>query len=190
MKEKIPAVIFAGGKSSRMGKDKALLPFGDASSLIHYQYRKLSLIFEEVFLSAKINRTDPEIPLIADRYDVFSPLSGIVSVFEQIDADEIFVLSVDTPLIKKDVIQKILDSEAKGDAVIARNQGKVQPLCGRYRRSILPRIKLALTEDKHKLGRLLQEADTYYVDFEEDHAFMNLNHPHEYEAALLLLHKL
>jgi len=47
------AIIFAGGKSSRMGRDKALLPFGGYDTLTEYQYRRLSKIFNRVYISTK-----------------------------------------------------------------------------------------------------------------------------------------
>ena len=50
-----PLVIVAGGKSSRMGRDKALLPFGGYSSLAQFQYQKFLPIFEKVYISCKNN---------------------------------------------------------------------------------------------------------------------------------------
>ena len=52
------AVILAGGKSSRMQQDKALLPFGEVNSLAEFQYRRLSKIFSKVYISSKYNKFD------------------------------------------------------------------------------------------------------------------------------------
>jgi len=49
----IPCVIFAGGKSSRMGENKALLPFAGFETLTEYQYTRLSKIFSSVYISCK-----------------------------------------------------------------------------------------------------------------------------------------
>ncbi len=188
MKQTIPAVIFAGGKSSRMGTDKATLPFGNYGSLAEYQYRRLKKIFRNVYIGSKTEKFDFDAPLILDRYAASSPMSGLVSAFETLEgAEAIFVLSVDAPFIDKTVITALLDAERHADAVIARCCQKVQPLCGLYRRSCLPYAKSALEADKHKMGMLLDAFDTYYVDFEEREAFLNLNHPEEYEAALKLI---
>ena len=56
MKRSVSAVIFAGGKSSRMGEDKSLLPFGTYTTLAEYQHAKLSKLFYKVYLSAKKNK--------------------------------------------------------------------------------------------------------------------------------------
>jgi len=185
MKYKIPAVIFAGGKSSRMGRDKALLPFADYSSLAQYQYERLQGLFEKVYISAKEDKFDFRAELIYDRYDVSSPLAGILSIFETLDADEIFILSVDAPFVDENVIGKLLEANKEGpDAVIARSPDGLQPLCGIYKRSLLPLAKKHLQENRHRLTQLLKEAKSTFVVFEEDNPFTNLNHPHEYEKAL------
>jgi len=74
-----------------------------------------------------------------------------------------------------------------GDAVVARNNGQPQPLCGLYKKSILPLAKKALLSNHHKMGQLLQDADSCFADFNDKTAFMNLNNPEEYRKALLFL---
>ena len=59
-------VILAGGKSSRMGHDKTLLPFGGFATLTHYGAHKFGQIFERVFVSSKFEKFDPPLPLIKD----------------------------------------------------------------------------------------------------------------------------
>lgn len=59
-------VILAGGKSSRMGRDKTLLPFGGFATLTHYGAHKFGRIFERVFVSSKFDKFDPPLPLIKD----------------------------------------------------------------------------------------------------------------------------
>jgi molybdopterin-guanine dinucleotide biosynthesis protein A len=187
MNTSIPIVIFAGGKSSRMGKDKALLPFGGAQTLIAYQYRRLSPYFSTLYLSAKESKSDTQISLIPDLYKEYSPLTGLVSLFESLDAEKLFILSVDAPFIDHTIIQTILDTQGEYDAVIARNNGEVQPLCGCYSRTVLPKAKAMLQHGEHRLKSLLTQVNTHYVDFHEAVSFMNLNRPEEYEEACRLI---
>ncbi len=93
------AVIFAGGKSSRMGEDKALLPFANYPTLAEFQQAKLSTLFDHVYISAKANKFDFECKVIQDIYTDNSPLVGLISVFETIKAEEVFILSVDAPFV-------------------------------------------------------------------------------------------
>ena len=179
------AVLFAGGKSSRMGEDKSLLAFGGAPTLAEYQYRRLKKVFEKVYISSKAEKFDFEAPLILDRYPQSSPLVALISVFETIPDEACFILSVDAPFVEETVIEKLYQRSGEGswDAVIAQSPGGAQPLCGIYRRSILPAAKTLLAAERHKLGTLLKTANTLYVPFEQEESFINLNHPHEYEAA-------
>ena len=184
MKHTIPAVIFAGGKSSRMGQDKALLPFADCNTLSEFQYNKLFHLFDKVYISAKTNKFDFNIAVVPDQYEESSPLVGIISVFETLEVDEVFILSVDAPFVNKEVIKELLDHEEEFDAIIAKSAGRVQPLCGIYKRSILPLAYKYLREGNHRLNDLLKEANTQFVIFEDDTPFINLNYPHEYEEAI------
>jgi len=181
------AIIFAGGKSSRMGRDKALLPFGGYNTLCEYQYQRLAKIFETVHISTKEAKFDFDAPLIYDLYPQSSPLVGLISIFETIESDECFILSVDAPFVDEQVIKRLYkqSEESLADAIIAQSPGGNQPLCGIYRRSILPYAKEFIAQENHKLNALLRRADTTFVLFEDEAPFDNLNHPHEYEKALL-----
>ena len=181
----IPAVIFAGGKSSRMGKDKALLPFGTYTSLSAYQYHKLSQLFKSVYLSAKEHKFDFPCKVIEDKHQVYSPLAGFSTLFEVLkETDALFVLSVDAPLVGEEIIKKLMTiytQHPSYDAIIAQSPQGIQPLCGIYTRGILPRIQHALEKNQHKLTALLQESHTLYVSFKEELPFANLNTPTEYQ---------
>ncbi len=183
----IPAVIFAGGKSSRMGSDKALLPFRNFSTLSAFQHHKLSLLFSDVYLSSKTNKFDFTCNVITDNYEESSPLVGIISLFETLDVDEIFVLSVDAPLVDKEVIEKLFLAceESTSDAIIAKSPNGIQPLCGIYRRSILPLATRQLTLDNHRLTDLLNAAKLTSVVFNTDVPFTNLNTQAQYQKLFL-----
>ncbi|MBD3790412.1 MAG: molybdenum cofactor guanylyltransferase MobA [Campylobacterales bacterium] len=188
MRQKSVAVVFAGGKSSRMKRDKALLSFGGYETLSEFQYRKLAAWFDEVYLASKEAKFDFTDNLILDCYDVYSPLSAIVSVFETLPVEEVFILSVDTPLIDESIVktlQKNLTSDL--DAVIAQTPEGLHPLCGFYKRSILPLASEHLQKNEHRLQTLLDRAHTGYVTFESDAAFINLNTPEEYTEAVKLI---
>jgi len=184
MKYNIPLILFAGGKSSRMGQDKALLPFGEYKTLSEFQHRRLSKLFKKVYISAKTNKFDFEANIIEDKHKESSPLVGIISIFETLKVDKVFILSVDAPFVTKEVIDKLIHSNNRFDVVVAKSKSGVQPLCGVYKRSILPVAQAHLKEGNHRLQSLLKKVDTQFVPFTEDALFINLNHPHEYEKAL------
>ncbi len=189
----IACVLFAGGKSSRMGKDKAHLPFADADSLTRYQYERLIKIFERVYISAKDARKfdDFDAMVIEDNIarDLYAPTAGFVNIFEQLkDDNAVFILSVDAPFVGKDIIEKLLNTPyEKFDAVIVRTPAGIHPLCGIYSRSLENAMLKMIEEDEHKLGRLLKSSNVCYIDIDDEDALTNINTPQEYEKALRML---
>ena len=185
MKNRKTAVIIAGGKSSRMGRDKALLPFAGYSTLAEYQYRRLSDFFEKVYISAKSNKFDFDVRMVEDRYEVSSPLVAIVSIFESLEVSEVFILSVDAPFVSIETIEKLYQKaeSSTSDIIVAKSPHGVEPLCAIYRRSMFPLAQKLLDEESHRLQTLLAEANTSTVEFEDEMLFTNLNHPKEYEEA-------
>jgi len=177
-----PLIIFAGGKSSRMGSDKALLPFGEQSSLAAYQYQRLKPHFPQLYLSSKEEKFDFDAPVILDRCRVYSPLCGIVSAFEDLGCDAVGIVAVDTPFIPQTLIATLLNQEGY-DVVALRHKGKIQPLCARYSRTFLPLAKEALAHNRHRLTSLIQEAKSLFIDVEDEHLLRNLNYPSEYQEA-------
>jgi molybdopterin-guanine dinucleotide biosynthesis protein A len=187
----IPCVIFAGGKSSRMGEDKALLPFSSHKTLTQFQYSRLSKIFKNVYISCK-NRDKFEFDaqFIEDikTDNVYAPTAGFISLFETLDSERAFVLSVDSPFVCYDEIMKLLKADnPKYDATVAKTTFGIQPMCGIYHASLASSFKSMLKQNNHKLGYLLKTSKTNFVNFENEKPFMNLNNPDEYKEALTLI---
>lgn len=187
----IPCVIFAGGKSSRMGEDKSLLPFGSFDTLTQFQLSRLNKLFKNIYISCKDkNKFDFEASFIEDiKTDfTYAPTAGFISIFESLECENFFALSVDSPFVSENEIQQLIKSDKPGnDATIARTEGSVQPMCGIYHISLKHKFKMMLKEDNHKLSFLLHSSNTVFVDFENKEPFLNLNHPHEYQEALKLI---
>ena len=178
------AIILAGGKSSRMQRDKALLPFGEANSLAEFQYRRLSKIFSKVYISSKTNKFDFDVNVVEDRYESSSPLVALVTIFEELEeVEEVFLLSVDTPFVDESVIAKLYKNRCSVDVVVAESNNGLEPLCAIYHKSCLLEAKRALDEDRHKLHALFKKLVIKSVKIEDKLAFMNLNYPSEYEMA-------
>jgi molybdopterin-guanine dinucleotide biosynthesis protein A len=180
------AVILAGGKSSRMGKDKALMPFKGFASMSEFQYKKLEKLFSTVYICAKEEKFGFNANIIKDIYPLYSPLAGLISIFEILDVDSVFILSVDAPFVDKAIIEKIINQAKKSneyDALIALSPSGLEPLCGVYRKSILPLAKELFNKDIHKLNYLLKLSKTKEIVFKENDKFLNLNTLQDYEIA-------
>jgi molybdopterin-guanine dinucleotide biosynthesis protein A len=181
----IPCAIFAGGKSSRMGTNKALLPFGDHPTLTQYQFEKLSHLFTNVMISTKDKAIfDFDAPFIEDnpRFEASAPTVALATLFEYLPYDQIFVISVDTPLITPEIIDTLI-TNYQAPITVAKSHSGTHPLIGIYDRSLLPKLEKMIAEDHHKLGKMLQEVGAHTVYFDEEEPFTNLNYFKEYEVA-------
>ncbi len=185
-----PCVLFAGGRSSRMGTDKSLLPFGGFETLAEFQYIRLSKIFSHVYISCKDKSTFPfNAEFIEDSKisNTYAPTLGFISAFESL-GESFFALSVDSPFVDEEIIKKLLKMDRKNDdATVAKTIEGVEPLCGVYHPSLHLHFQKMLMKKQHKLGVLLKNSKTQFINFKEKEKFLNLNHPCEYKKALRII---
>ena len=185
----IPCVILCGGKSSRMGEDKSLLPFSSYSTLTSYQYNKLKKIFKNVYLSSKINKFDfiSEDRLILDEAKTYSPIAALQSIFSKLDSNKVFIITVDTPLVKFESIRKLVD-ESNGYDISVAKTSRVHNLCGVFNKNkVLPIVEQMLKDDFHKVGFLLKHLFTNYVNFPKEDEFININKKEDYQKAISII---
>ena len=186
----IPCVILCGGRSSRMGEDKALLPFSNSSSLTQYQYDRLKPHFTNTYISSKVDKFDflknKTKNLILDTGEEYSPIVALESILESINSEKVFIITVDTPLVKIESIKKLIDNSTKYQATIAQTE-RTHNLCGIFNKSGLLQIKAMLNNNIHKVGYLLKNINTSYVSFTDESEFINVNDKDEYKRANSLI---
>lgn len=187
--KELPLVILCGGKSSRMGEDKALLPFGSYSTLVQYQYERLKPYFKTVYLSSKINKFDflsNDDHIIYDEAETFSPMVALQTILKTIQSEMVFILTVDTPFVTIGSISKIYENINFNEITVA-NSERLHNLCGFYNKSVLCKIDECLSQDIHKIGYLLKISTTNSVDFFDENEFLNLNKKEDYQKALSII---
>jgi molybdopterin-guanine dinucleotide biosynthesis protein A len=182
----ISAVIFAGGKSSRMGRDKSLLPFGEFDTMVEYQHKRLSKMFEKVFISWKSEKVKFGAKSILDNKNfsnIFAPTVGLYSILESSPTDYTFIISVDSPFFCLNNIEKLVveTTNNKFDIIIANSENGVEPLIGIYHKRVISKIKDMIESNNHKLKTLLETSNTKYVDINSYQDFINLNYLTDYE---------
>ena len=189
---KIPCVILCGGQSRRMGEDKSLLPFSNSNSLTQYQYDKLTPFFSEIYLSSKIDKFDFLINkdkyLILDKGEVFSPIVALQTIFKTIQTPKVFIITVDTPLVSIDSIEMLIKESINSDICVAKTE-RTHNLCGVFSINLEIFINQMLINDIHKVGYLLKNNNTKYIEFLNDDEFINLNNKNEYERAVSIISK-
>ncbi|WP_419763702.1 MAG: molybdenum cofactor guanylyltransferase MobA [Arcobacter sp.] len=191
----IPCVILCGGKSSRMGEDKALLPFSNYNSLAQYQYERLKPYFKEIYLSSKTNKFDflkdsenhKNTDIIYDNIsDESSPLIALKSILEFINLTKAFIITVDTPFVKISSIQRLITNSTISNITIAVTS-KEHNLCGIYNKSCLSLIDTMILDNNHKIGNLINNTTSSKIKFYDENEFLNLNKIEDYKKALSII---
>lgn len=187
---KIPCVILSGGRSSRMGEDKSLLPFSKSNSLTQYQYDKLKSSFKDVYISSKVDKFDfsfdKEKYLILDKNEIYSPIIALQTILKTIEKEKVFIITVDTPLVSIDSITKLLNNSKDNDICVAKTL-RTHNLCGVFSKKLINFIDEMISKDIHKVNYLLKNNNTKYIDFPNDDEFINLNNKEEYQRALNII---
>ncbi|RDU69961.1 molybdopterin-guanine dinucleotide biosynthesis protein MobA [Helicobacter cholecystus] len=180
----IPCVILCGGKSSRMGRDKALLPF-PSEPLAVFMFKKMKKIFSSVYLSLK--NTTPllsyDVRLIQEKTGEFAPMIGIREAFETLQSQKIFFLSVDTPFITEEVIYTLLAECIEG-VTYAKDSQKEHYLCGIYSKTIYSILLDLIQKQDYKMSHFIDLVPHKSMDFKNPEIFSNLNTQEHYLKAL------
>lgn len=176
------ALILAGGRSRRMGADKARLDFGGQTMLERaVEFWRSSGAVEQIYVAVGAPDHFPSLPggaiSLPDLVEGRGPLGGLHAAFSQSDAELLWVSGVDMPLLRREAILPA----PKGDAIVYRLDGRPEPLFGVYRRTVLPVIEEMLSQDCGKLRLLLDRVETEYVEAPPELAdcFRNVNTPAE-----------
>ncbi|AYJ80923.1 molybdenum cofactor guanylyltransferase [Aliarcobacter cryaerophilus ATCC 43158] len=185
----IPCVILSGGKSSRMGEDKSLLSFSSSNSLIEFQYKRLKPYFKDIFISSKIDKfdfLDDKTKLILDiNQDIYSPILALQTILEKFD--KVFIITVDTPFVKLETIEKLINSSNNFEITIAQTLEKTHNLCGVFSKNINTIISFMIKDDIHKINYLVKNSKYQIINFNNEDEFLNINDRKEYEKALNII---
>jgi len=186
------AVVLAGGKSSRMGQPKALLPFDDAPLIVHI-VNKLRRLFAEIVVVAAPDQELPtmEVTLVRDDVAYQGPVGGIVYGLRAIRSEVAFVTSCDSAFLNSRLVEHLVAQIANHDVVVPHWDGRYQPLHAVYRRSVLPLLETQLAHGELRPVFLFDKVRTRRVDEEELRqfdpqglSFFNMNTPDDYDKAL------
>jgi molybdopterin-guanine dinucleotide biosynthesis protein A len=189
MIDSITAVILAGGKSSRMGQNKALLSI-EGKTLIEKIGEMLSKIFSKIVLSTASQNAYPQLrlPEVVDRYPETGPLGGITSVLES-GLPEIFCVGCDMPFLNQNLIEYQCSITHCCDAVIPVWDNHPQVLHGLYKKGLLTAFHSGLNEEQYKITDWLEEVEVCYILEDEIRrydpaglSFRNINTPDDYQS--------
>ena len=183
----ISGFILAGGKSSRMGTDKALLMFQNNPLLLHM----ISLI-EPLCEKVAVSGQNPSyvsfgIEMVPDLYSDCGPIAGVFSALKYTSSDWNLIVSVDVPFVNDELFLSLISNIGESDCIIPQHASGVEPLIALYNRRTLPVFEEMIKSGDYRLTNLLSKLKTKYLDCnglikKHPRLFMNINRMEDYQS--------
>lgn len=193
--------VIAGGKSSRMGRDKRWLDLG-GRSMLERCLRRIPTVFSERFLMMEAN--SPDIMqlaencgfcIVTDEVQGRGPVEGLRLGLKHMSADWGLALSADMPFFSFSAIEplfiRLSEIISKGErrikCILPTLDGRRQPLAGLYHKGLLTEIAQKIKRGERKLGAMAEAFETELVEIhrytEQKEYFFNVNTKYDYRLA-------
>lgn len=211
---KMPALsllILAGGKSSRMKKDKSQLPWQDSTTLTHMLTNSYVYPFERTVISANRIIEPQELPdfirkktkqrehtteyihlgdkrrlsVVSDLYTDCGPLGGMEAAMRLYPSDCWLILAVDLPFFDFSRVPALLAANASVyDAVIPVVDGRENPLAALYKGRVYEKIRTALADGDYRVRKIYNKKAAFIDETPYARQYLNMNTPIAYKEAL------
>jgi molybdopterin-guanine dinucleotide biosynthesis protein A len=180
------AIILAGGKSSRLGRSKALQVI-EGKSLIQWVIDRLATLSTEIIIATAHGEAIPcssavKTKTVADTYPGSGPLVGIYSGLIASSSSRAIVVGCDTPFLSVGLLEYMTQICSTFDVVVPRIKNKLEPLCAVYSKNCSSPIQSLLEQDELRIRKLFSMVKVKYVEedelnrFDPEHlSFFNIN---------------
>ncbi len=168
MQAPITAFVLAGGKSTRMGSDKAFAVV-EGQTLLQRVLQTLRLVTRDVMIVGLQSKFRDYAPVVEDVFPERGPLGGIHAALRATATDLNLVVAVDLPFVPSSFLTYLGDraQETNAAVVIPRAAGRWQPLCAIYRKSFATAAQKALAHGRNKIDALFLEVSVLSIEEEE-----------------------
>ncbi len=191
------AIVLAGGRSSRMGTDKAALAWKGAT-LIQHTVAELSRLFEDVVVVCRAEQagvvTGSGARVVFDDQPFEGPLKALRLGLDAIKGDVAFACGCDLPFLNAELARTLCAMAAGYEAAIPEIEGRLQMLHAAYYRSCAPALQAMIEAGRHKLQEVVPRLRARIINEDELRgcnqplvSFLNVNTPADYELALRLV---
>ncbi len=183
--EQIYGLVLAGGRSKRMGRDKALIRV-DGETQLSRALHLLDSFVERVFVSTRVDQQDePErrkYHQIVDRYENLGPIAGILSALQEHSDVGWLILACDLPTIDETTIRFLLENKSTDhpfSAYKSSHDGLPEPLCAYYAAGTGSIIQPLIDDGIICPRKVLIRSDTHLLDQPNPAALDNINTPQD-----------
>lgn len=187
--EEIGAGILAGGRSSRLGQDKAFLQW-DGQSLLERTIQACRG-FEQVLVSVDRKERFAYLAeqLVEDELQNFGPVEGIYQLLRACQTPYLLIVATDMPYLQPEFLHRLANTlEPWMQALVLRVKGQLEPLCSIYSKEALPYLHQMRQAGVHQIRPLYEKVQTAYVDLETlgapENLVENINTQADYQALL------
>ena len=189
----LDGIVLAGGKSRRLGVDKALLSLGGAP-LLQTVVQRLSQVCPRVIVAVdrpgRYRRLRLPARFVADASPGLGPLSGLQSGLRACSMEYALVVACDLPFLNVELLRYMAGLPRSYQALVPRSAGRDHPLHAVYARSCLPEVDALLATGGGSMQQLLDRLDVRRLDERDLHqidpdglSLLNLNDEADLERA-------
>lgn len=184
-------MVLAGGASSRMGRDKALLEL-DGQPMIEIIVDQMEEICSEVLIVAKDRRryAGLDAPVILDRFSNVGALAGLHAGLEAASYEISLAVGCDMPFLNPDLLKAFVRWAKGYDVTLLKRGAYVEPLHAAYRRTCLPAMEDVIRAGQRRIISFFPQVRVHYITpaqvapFDPAlRSFRNVNTPEEWQAA-------
>jgi molybdenum cofactor guanylyltransferase len=195
-KAMVSVVIQAGGRSTRMGRDKALVPLGGLP-LIQHVLARVMPYGDEILITTNNPAAYARFGLrvAQDDHPGAGALPGLHTALRAAQGETVLVVACDMPFIRPALLEHLLALAPQADVVVPRRGGRYEPLLAVYNRpTCLPAIEAALDAGERRLISFYPQVDVHPVKAQqwtpfdpEGESFFNVNTPENLRLAETML---
>lgn len=176
--------VLAGGRSSRMGRDKALLPAGEKTLVEQIAGYVREAAGSATLIGPPDRYQSLGFPVIADAVEGAGPLGGIYTALLETQAEWNLIVACDMPNLTPEFLRILLREakEAGKDCLVPSTTAGLEPLCAVYRRTVLAAAGRAIHQNLLKMRDFVLTLDTCVWPVADSGALRNINTPQEWAA--------
>lgn len=180
----LSAIVLAGGKSSRMGRDKALIEI-EGVPLLKRTCDAARHCTDSIYVVTswrdRYARIAPDVQWIEES-SPRSPIVAFAEALEQVSTDWVLLLACDLPRLQGETLKQWTSQLADTAIVVAKTDQRWEPLCGFYRRDRLPSLQTYLAQGSRSFQRWLDSESVQELVIRDRQILFNCNSPEDLKA--------
>lgn len=181
---RVSAAVLAGGKSSRMGTDKALIDV-EGEALVCRVVHRLEALSDDVVIVSKAPLPVDAlggVPEVLDELEEHTPLSGIITALHAARHPQVFVCACDMPFVSPELVGELVSAGRDADAAVPRNGDRLEVLHAVWSDRALRKLERCWEDGERSVRGALDALDVRFVDGADPAVFTNVNTPGDLAA--------